>query len=618
MNALSVYNVSKSVKDENLFSNVSFGLDAAEHIGIIGKNGTGKTTFLKLIAGQLEPDEGTITKNNACRLAFLEQDVRFPEDCDLASFLRLSDDSHVQLLVRYENGEHELLDKITELGAWDIEDRYKRYLSELGVTVDLSAKMSILSGGMQKKAAIARILAIEPNILLLDEPTNHLDIPAIEWLESHLNSSQLFTVILVTHDRYFLDRICNRIMEIDRHKAYFYEGGYTQFLEGRQQRINALQKEQDRLATILRRELEWLHRGPQARTGKDSGRKQRIEQMLGEQTRPEEETRAFSSISRRMGKKILKLTDVSVRRGNRQILSGFNLEFVKGQRFGVIGENGSGKSTLLEVLTGNLAPDSGEVDTGQNTVFGYYDQMSMHLPLEKTPLEYLSEIGEQIVLSSDYVVTPARFLELFGFPSSFHRLPIRVLSGGERRRLYLLSTLVKNPNFLVLDEPTNDLDIDTLRRLEQYILDFNGCVISVSHDRAFLDRTCTELIVMPQAVRFEGNYSDYHAQQLAVKNSGSKVEEDKKSYRVEHKLGNQSSSQSGKKKKGLSFKEQREFEVLTQTIEELETEKSELEEFFSSGQIDTDGSKQKRYREVTDSLESGYIRWEELAERAES
>ena len=613
MNALSVYNVSKSVKDENLFSNVSFGLDAGEHIGIIGKNGTGKTTFLKLIAGQLEPDEGSITKNNSCRLAFLEQDVRFPEGCSLSGFLRLSDDEHVQLLVRYENGEHALLDRITELGAWDIEDRYRRYLSELGVAASLDTKMAILSGGMQKKAAIARILAIEPNILLLDEPTNHLDIPAIEWLESHLNSSQLFTVILVTHDRYFLDKICNRIMEIDRHKAYFYEGGYTQFLEGREIRINALQKEQDRLATILRRELEWLHRGPQARTGKDSGRKQRIEQMLGEQTKAEEETRAFSSISRRMGKKILKLTDVSVSRGDRQILSDFNLEFVKGQRFGVIGENGSGKSTLLEVLTGNLAPDSGEVDTGLNTVFGYYDQMSMHLPLDKSPLEYLSEIGEQIVLSSDYVVTPARFLELFGFPSSFHRLPIRVLSGGERRRLYLLSTLVKNPNFLVLDEPTNDLDIDTLRRLEQYILDFNGCVISVSHDRAFLDRTCTELIVMPQAIRFEGNYSDYHAQQLAVKNNSPKVEEEKKSVRFERKSGNQSGSQ----KKGLSFKEQREFESLMGTIEELETEKAELESFFSSGQIDTDGSKQKRYREVAESLESGYIRWEELAERAE-
>ena len=610
MNALSVYNVSKSVKDENLFSNVSFGLEAGEHIGIIGKNGTGKTTFLKLIAGQLEPDEGSITKNNSMRLAFLEQDVRFTDGCTLSGFLRLSEDPLVRLLVRYEEGEHTLLDRISELGIWDIEDRYRRYLNELGVTAELSAKMEILSGGMQKKAAIARILAIEPNILLLDEPTNHLDIPAIEWLENHLNSSQIFTVILVTHDRYFLDSICSRIMEIDRHKAYFYEGGYTQFLEGREQRINALQKEQDRLATILRRELEWLHRGPKARTGKDSGRKQRIEEMLGQQTRAEDESRAFSSISRRMGKKILNLKGVSVSRGNRVILSDFNLEFVKGQRFGVIGENGSGKSTLLEVLTGNLAPDSGEVDTGINTVFGYYDQMSMHLPLDKTPLEYLSEIGEQIVLSADYVVTPARFLELFGFPSSFHRLPIRVLSGGERRRLYLLSTIVRNPNFLVLDEPTNDLDIDTLRRLEQYILDFNGCVISVSHDRAFLDRTCTELIVMPQARRFEGTYSDYHQEQLNTKNNSLKTVETKQNTKVERKSENQ--------KKGLSFKEQREFEQLTQAIEDLETQKQELEDFFSSGQVDSDGSRQKRYKEVTENLDSSYLRWEELAERAES
>ncbi|MBR1582175.1 MAG: ABC-F family ATP-binding cassette domain-containing protein [Spirochaetales bacterium] len=610
MNALSVYNVSKSVKDENLFSNVSFGLEAGEHIGIIGKNGTGKTTFLKLIAGQLEPDEGSITKNNSMRLAFLEQDVRFTDGCTLSGFLRLSEDPLVRLLVRYEEGEHTLLDRISELGIWDIEDRYRRYLNELGVTAELSAKMEILSGGMQKKAAIARILAIEPNILLLDEPTNHLDIPAIEWLENHLNSSQIFTVILVTHDRYFLDSICSRIMEIDRHKAYFYEGGYTQFLEGREQRINALQKEQDRLATILRRELEWLHRGPKARTGKDSGRKQRIEEMLGQQTRAEDESRAFSSISRRMGKKILNLKGVSVSRGNRVILSDFNLEFVKGQRFGVIGENGSGKSTLLEVLTGNLAPDSGEVDTGINTVFGYYDQMSMHLPLDKTPLEYLSEIGEQIVLSADYVVTPARFLELFGFPSSFHRLPIRVLSGGERRRLYLLSTIVRNPNFLVLDEPTNDLDIDTLRRLEQYILDFNGCVISVSHDRAFLDRTCTELIVMPQARRFESTYSDYHQEQLNTKNNSLKTIETKQNTKVERKSENQ--------KKGLSFKEQREFEQLTQAIEDLETQKQELEDFFSSGQVDSDGSRQKRYKEVTENLDSSYLRWEELAERAES
>ena len=609
MNALSVYNVSKSVKDDYLFSEVSFGLDAGEHLGIIGKNGAGKSTFLKLIAGQSEPDEGQITLNNSMRVAFLEQEVRFPEDCTLEGFLRLSKDPHVQMLVRYESGDHALMDSLETLGIWDIEDRYRRYLTELGVSRPLDSKMVQLSGGMQKKAAIARILAIEPNILLLDEPTNHLDIPAIEWLENHLGSEQ-FTVLLVTHDRYFLDRICNRIMEIDRRKVHFYEGGYTSFLEGREQRINALQKEQERLATILRRELEWLHRGPKARTGKDSGRKQRIEDMLGQRTKAEEESRAFSSIARRMGKKILELEDVSISRGGHQILNGFSLEFVKGQRFGVIGENGSGKSTLLEVLTGNLAPESGMVDTGVNTVFGYYDQNSVNLPLDKTPIEFLSDISELIVLSSDYAVTPARFLELFCFPSSFHRLPISVLSGGEKRRLYLLSTLVRNPNFLVLDEPTNDLDIDTLRRLEQYILDFNGCVISVSHDRAFLDRTCSELIIMPEARRFEGNYSDYHeSQQTQSKAPESTVSNTAKEQTQSRRHDHQ--------KKGLSFKEKREFEDLTSEIEALETEKQELEDFFTSGQVDQGGQKQVRYSEILRTLEASYIRWEELAELAE-
>ncbi len=611
MNALSVFNVAKSVKDENLFSEVNFGLEIGEHLGIIGKNGAGKSTFLKLLAGQLEPDEGEITINNSCRVAFLEQDVRFPDNCDLSDFLRLSQDPHVRLLCQYEEGDHSLMDRIEALGIWDIETRYRRYLSELGVDRPLDTKMNVLSGGMQKKAAIARILAIEPNILLLDEPTNHLDIPAIEWLENHLSSSTAntgtgaFTIILVTHDRYFLDSICTKIMEIDRRQAYFYDGGYTSFLEGREERLNALQKEQDRLATILRRELEWLHRGPKARTGKDSGRKQRIEEMLGQQTRAEEESRAFSSISRRMGKKILELRNIGISRGGREILKDFNLEFVKGQRFGVIGANGSGKSTLLEIMTGNLEPQSGEVDTGVNTVFGYYDQTSMHLPLDKTPLEFLSDISELIVLSADYVVTPARFLELFGFPSSFHRLPIRVLSGGERRRLYLLSTLVKNPNFLVLDEPTNDLDIDTLRRLEQYILDFSGCVISVSHDRAFLDRTCTELIVMPEARRFEGTYSDYHQEQLKIK-SAPKPEEPRKSQ--------QGTRVRDRQKKGPSFKEKREFEELSAQIEALETEQKDLEAFFSSGEPDLTGEKQRRYKEIGEILESNYLRWEELAE----
>ena len=604
VNALSVYNVSKSVKDQDLFSSVSFGLEAGEHMGIIGKNGAGKSTFLKLVAGQLEPDEGTITVNGSMRMAFLEQDVLFPSGYTLGQFLRLGNDPYIDMLRRYENGEASLMEKMESLGIWEIETAYRRFLDELGVGNSLDTEMEILSGGMQKKAAIARIMAIKPDIVLMDEPTNHLDIPAIEWLESHLGSGT-FTVLLITHDRYFLDSICTKIMEIDRHRAYFYDGGYTDFLEGREMRINALQKEQDRLSTILRRELEWLHRGPKARTGKDSGRKQRIQEMIGQQTRTEDETRHFSSISRRMGKKILELKNISVSRGGKQILKDYSLEFVKGARFGVIGPNGSGKSTLLEILTGNLSPDCGEVDTGVNTVFGYYDQMSSRLPADKTPLEYMSDISEQIVLSSDYVVTPARFLELFGFPSSFHRLPIRILSGGERRRLYLLSTLVRNPNFLVLDEPTNDLDIDTLRRLEQYVLDFSGCVISVSHDRAFLDRTCTELIVMPGAVRFEGTYSDYReslSSDIPKKNDAPAPASDTRKRE--------------RSKKGLSYKETKELEQITSDIENLEQEKQELEDFFSTGEADIGGLKQKRYKEISEKLEQLYPRWEELAEMA--
>lgn len=602
MNVISCLNITKSVKDENLFENVSFGLDEGQKLGIIGKNGAGKSTLLKILASEVQPDEGIVTVNNAFKVGYLEQDVSFPKGCTLSGYLRLFKDSRIELLNRFEAGDSSIAHKLEEMAVWEVEERFKRFLSELGVHETLETKMEILSGGTRKKAAIARLLAMQYRILLLDEPTNHLDIPAIEWLEDYLYSVP-FTVVLVTHDRYFLDRICSQIMEIDRHRVYFYQGGYTDFLTQREERLNAQQRHQDRLESILRRELEWLKRGPKARTGKDSGRKKRIEEMQQQRVKTQARDRDFSSIQRRMGKKILEIENVGIKRNSRQLFEGFSLEFVKGMRFGIIGPNGSGKTTLLDILTSNLSPDSGTVDTGVNTVFGYYDQNSASLPLDKTPLEFFSEIGQSIAVAEDFCVTPAGFLELFGFPPSFHRLPISVLSGGEKRRLYLLSKLVKNPNFLVLDEPTNDLDIDTLRRLEQYVLDFPGVVVTVSHDRAFLDRTCNELIVMPGAVRYEGNYSEWHSEQLENKASEVKKEE----Y--------QQKSREHEKKKGLSFKEQKEFEELEKTIDITEERISSLDEFFSSGSLDIDGSKQREYSELKSNLESYYKRWEELGLR---
>lgn len=601
MNAISCLNITKSVKDDNLFENVSFGLDEGEKLGIIGKNGAGKSTMLKVLAGILKPDEGSVTVNNSFKVGYLDQDVSFPDGCTINEYLRLFKDERIELLNKFEAGDSSLAHKLEELSVWEIEERYKRFISELGVREKPDTPMNILSGGTRKKIAIARLLAMEQRILLLDEPTNHLDIPAIEWLENYLYSVP-FTVILVTHDRYFLDRICSRILEIDRRQVYLYEGGYTDFLTQREERLNAQQKEQDRLATVLRRELEWLKRGPKARTGKDSGRKKRIEEMKDLRVRSEAQDREFSSIQRRMGKKILELKNVSIKRGELQILNDFSLEFVRGQRFGIIGPNGTGKTTLLDIITSNLSPDRGIVDTGINTVFGYYDQNSAALPLDKTPLEFFSDIGQNIAVSSDYVVTPARFLEIFGFPASFHRLPISVLSGGEKRRLYLLSNLVKNPNFLVLDEPTNDLDIDTLRRLEQYVLDFPGVVVTVSHDRAFLDRTCTELIVLPGAYRFEGTYSDWHSECAEQKSQTVKKEDTDTRVRVHEK-------------KGLSFKEQKEYENIEKAIPETEAKIALLEEFFSSGQLDRDGSKQKEYSMLQKQLDEYYMRWEELASK---
>ncbi len=644
MNVLSLENVSKTLKDEPLFEEVTLGLESGERVGLIGRNGTGKSTFLRLIKGDYETDTGTMARSRDMELIMLDQHVVWDGDTSVRAYLYQGQGKRIHLLKQYQDcldayrknpeapGSAATLSRLTDQmdkgDVWNLENDYQSMLSELALEDGiLDRKMSELSGGMQKKISIARALAAKPTMLLLDEPTNHLDIPTIEWLERYLNNSQM-TIIVVTHDRYFLNHICTSILELDRGRMYLHPGSFAAYLERKAQRLEAMQKEQDRIATILRRELQWLQRGPKARTGKDSGRKARIQQLLDSKHKvSEDQQAAFTSTSRRLGKKILEVDSVSKSYDGHKVIEDFSFSFIKGQRIGIVGPNGSGKSTLLDILTSHIVPDEGTVDTGINTVFGYYDQLGRNLTSDKGVLEYMQDISERIILAPGYEVTAARFLEIFGFPSSFHRLPISVLSGGERRRLYLISRLIRNPNFLVLDEPTNDLDLDTMQRLEQYVLDFDGCVLVVSHDRAFLDCTCDQLFILDgtgSVHSYAGTFSEYrqdYEQEGMLGTSAvlHRLKEPVPTPETDQKRQKNNVVSQQRTKKGLSYKEQKEFDSLMEEIERLEEEQARLEESFSTAEVTPEGSLQertKRYETVMALLEQKNSRWEELAELA--
>ncbi len=628
MIVLSVENISKTLKDEPLFQDVTFGMEKGERLGLIGRNGSGKTTFLRVIQGSLEADSGTIARNRDTSISLLEQGVTYAPNSTVGDYLLQSAHPKILLLKEYhevlhacslhlkgaQGRLHVLMEKMEHSGCWEIETSYVSLLSELKGPA-LTDPMDTLSGGMQKKAAIARVLAAKPDFLLLDEPTNHLDIPTIEWLENYLVTSDS-TMILVTHDRYVLNKLCTAILEIDNGYCYSYPGSYTVFLERREARIADQQSEQDRLKTVLRRELEWLKRGPKARTGKDSGRKQRIEAMQESLTTASQEMSSFSSGKRRLGRKILEIEGVSKAYDENQVINGFSHSFIKGERIGLIGPNGSGKTTLLDLISGRVIPDSGVVDVGLNTVFGYYDQLDREIDPTQTVLEHVQQIAEQVEISPGVSISAARFLELFGFPVSFHRITVGLLSGGERRRLHLVSMLMGSPNFLLLDEPTNDLDIDTIRRLEQYILDFTGCVLIVSHDRAFLDRTTETLFVFDEVggIRgFPGTFSDYHdylAEQEEM------VQEESLKRQAQTTRTNTIRERASK---GLSFNEKREYATILDEIETLEQELLTLEKGFSAMDADplTIGDRTQRYKQVQQLIEQKMERWEELASRAD-
>lgn len=616
MNILSIENLSKTVKDEPLFENVNLGLMEGEKVGIVGKNGSGKSTFLNTLVKRIVPDTGNISLKNGTRVAILDQRVSFKIGATVSSFLYESDDANIQVLNQYskllENGDYKAADKLSltieKENLWDIERLFFSYLTKLGESFSGKEKMENLSGGEQKKIALARLFALSPNLALLDEPTNHLDIESVEFLENWIKNTNS-TVIIVTHDRNILSSVCSTIWELDDKHFYRHPGSFTSYLERKEERIVMNEKEQERIKTILRRELVWLMRKPQARTGKDKGRIDRIMEMR-ESVRKvrEDKMKEFSSLDRRLGKKILEIENVSAKYGERTLFSSFSYSFTKGIKIGLIGNNGSGKSTLLDIISGKRNPDSGSVDIGINTVFGYYDQLGRNIEGDKTVIEYALKFGERVKYSNGDDVSTSIFLSLFGFPQSSQRIPINMLSGGERRRLYLITRLISNPNFLLFDEPTNDLDIETMENLEEYISSFPGPAIISSHDRTFLDCTVDFLFVIEneKITLFPGNYTEWKEK---------KEEEEKNKEPIKGKID----SRPKREKKGLSYKEEKEKETIEKEIEELEKLIKELEDSFSISQPTPLGTLQertKKYNENKKTLDEKTERWLELEEKS--
>lgn len=616
MNMISMEDISKTVKDEPLFEGVSLGIEDTDRIGLLGKNGCGKSTLLRLLSKELVPDTGTIAFNNQLHMSMLEQVHRFDPSTRVRDFLFSDINPRIAILKAYmdiledvDADPHlyqELHDKMDAHACWDIEHSYQSLLAQMGIQ-DPDALLTTFSGGMVKKVALARSLATKPNLLLLDEPTNHLDISMVEWLEEYLTGNQI-ALVMVTHDRYILDAVCDTIWEIDQRRLYSYQGNYSTFLEQRAERIAFASKQQQKLASILRDEMQWLARSPKARGTKNKLRVQKVEEMLSQRVQSQEQERDFYSTERRLGKKVLEIRGLSKQYGQKLLFEPFSHTFTRGERIGLLGPNGSGKSSLLDILAGRVEPSSGSLDVGVNTRFAYYDQSSTPLKEELTVLEYLQEIAETVTSPNGTPISAAQFLERFNFPSSMHRLDIRRLSGGERRRLLLVSLLITDPNFLLLDEPTNDLDLDTLRKLEEYLLQFSGCLLVVSHDRAFLDRVTDGLFILSDGGRLEyvtGSYSQW-AKRSREKETKASRSQDRPKERVVNR----------EKKKGLSYKQKQELEELTDRIEQSELRKEELEKAFADPGKFTQNPQElsEEYERLSQELERDMVRWEELAE----
>lgn len=623
---LQIDGLTKSFGELVLFNSITFGIVQGQKIGLIAKNGTGKTTLLNIIAGKEDYDAGSVVFRNDLRVGYLEQSPQYPVGLTVMQACFYSPNETVRLIAEYEaamaSGDHsnleDILLRMDNNKAWDYEQKAKQILSQLKIT-NFDQKVEELSGGQLKRVALANVLITDPELIILDEPTNHLDLEMTEWLEGYLSRSTI-SLLMVTHDRYFLDRVCSEIIEIDRQQLFQYKGNYSYYLEKRQERVEATNTEIERANNLLRKELDWMRRQPQARGTKA---KYRIDAFYDLEAKAKQQ-RMDGNVSLEVkasyiGSKIFEAVKVSKSFGNLQIVKDFDYVFARYEKMGIVGNNGTGKSTFIKMLMGEVEPDSGGFDVGETVRFGYYSQDGLQFDEQMKVIDVVQDLAEYVQLGDGKTMNVSQFLTYFMFSVDKQHNFVYKLSGGEKRRLYLCTVLMRNPNFLVLDEPTNDLDIVTLNVLEEYLRNFKGCVIVVSHDRYFMDKVVDHLLVFKgnaDIQDFPGNYTQYR-EWKEIQSQNAKAEESAK-QKLNPPTEKVARSSGVEQKKKLSFNERREFEALEAEISSLETEKSSLETALSSGSLSNDDlmAKSQRIAELLDEIDEKTMRWLELSEWA--
>ncbi|MCP2731028.1 ABC-F family ATP-binding cassette domain-containing protein [Limnofasciculus baicalensis] len=639
MTIFTLRSLKKDFGIKEILKDATFSLDEGDKVGLIGTNGSGKSTLLKMIAG-LEPiDSGERWLNSGSKIVYLPQQPDLDENCTVLEQVFADSGEQMALVREYEeisdklahgSGDSEKLmarlsslsQRMEAVGAWELESNAKVILSKLGIQ-DFEAKISNLSGGYRKRIALATALLSEPDVLLMDEPTNHLDALSVEWLQSYLNRFR-GALLLITHDRYFLDRVTNRILEIDRGDLYAYSGNYAYYLAKKAEADESAFNTQRKYTGVLRRELEWLKRGPKARSTKQKARIDRIRDMQAQEFKEVHGKVNISTVGRRIGKKVIDLDRICKAYGEKILIKDFTYSFNPEDRIGIIGSNGAGKSTLMDIITRRVEPDSGRVELGSTIHIGYFDQHSEDVNLNENQrvIEYLKSVAELVQTSDGEVITASQMLERFLFPPDQQYAPIAKLSGGEKRRLFLLRVLMSAPNVLILDEPTNDLDVQTLGVLEEYLEDFNGCVIVVSHDRYFLDRTVDNILALESGGnlrQYPGNYSVYLDYKKAEEDKETLVKQrDSAAQKSDSKNIKATADTKKTKSTKLSFNEKREYESLEIKIPEMEAEKEEVEKILYHNPPSDFMEIQKltqRLAELSQRIDSATERWLELAER---